>query len=401
MDSDYIQFDFEGNGAYVRKDRVDMLTDVDAAIFDCDGVLIDIRDSYDRAISETVSYILGKFTGYPFPSDMLTNEIIFLFRKSGGFNNDWDTCYGILMFILSNLPADLQEIHKVCIKGIRRNDSPRDRLQLIEDAVKQRDANRMLTSDFVTNQVNRLRIFARNLDESGVLSVDKNLQVGLSGEAKDNYEALKCLLYSPPEFGESIVPTVFDEIFCGHRLLKDVYGVEPVFHTGRGLIENERTIIRLETLSQLAVLFGKANFGLASGSRFKTAAYVLGEVLDFFSPNSLLFLDDIEREEEKILKSTGKMVNLKKPKAFSLCRAAEGLNAFKAALYVGDSIEDAFMAHEARKEDPRIMFAGVYQFSGSKEALLESLFEIEADLILPSVNEIPSVLGKLKERKRR
>jgi len=59
------------------------------------------------------------------------------------------------------------------------------------------------------------------------------------------------------------------------------------------------------------------------------------------------------------------------------------------------------MAHEARKEDPRIMFAGVYQFSGSKEALLESLFEIEADLILPSVNEIPSVLGKLKERKRR
>jgi len=88
----YARFEFKGDEAYVKKGSINLLRDVDAAIFDCDGVLIDIRDSYDRAISETVAYILKWFTGYPFPRDMITEEIIFLFRKSGGFNNDWDTC---------------------------------------------------------------------------------------------------------------------------------------------------------------------------------------------------------------------------------------------------------------------------------------------------------------------
>ena len=42
----------------VSESIVDELESVDAIIFDCDGVLVDITESYDTAINETVSYIL-------------------------------------------------------------------------------------------------------------------------------------------------------------------------------------------------------------------------------------------------------------------------------------------------------------------------------------------------------
>ena len=35
---------------------------LDAIVFDCDGVLIDITKSYDSTITETVQYILENFT---------------------------------------------------------------------------------------------------------------------------------------------------------------------------------------------------------------------------------------------------------------------------------------------------------------------------------------------------
>ena len=40
---------------------IDDVKDIDAIIFDCDGVLVDITESYDTAINYTVSYILKIF----------------------------------------------------------------------------------------------------------------------------------------------------------------------------------------------------------------------------------------------------------------------------------------------------------------------------------------------------
>lgn len=388
----YMRFEFKGDEAYVRKDRVKLLRDVDAAIFDCDGVLIDIRDSYDRAISETVAYILERFTGYPFPRGMITGEIIFLFRKSGGFNNDWDTCYGILMYMLCNLPENFQEIFKAFANDKDIEKKALERLLLVENAVRQKGAQGRLNKKVVDKLVDELTVFADKLDESGVLSVDRTLLNTPHGSMRDCYKDLRRLLYHPNEVGRGIIPTVFEEIFCGSDLLKQVYGVEPIFRRGRGLIDNERLIVRLETLSRLSSILGGANLGIASGSRFKPAKYILGNILDYFNSNAIVFLDDIEREEAKILKNTGKTVNLKKPNAFSLLTAAKGLMPFNAVLCVGDSMEDALMAEGARKEDPRFMFAGVYQYSGFKQALLQSFLRVGADIIVPSVNEMPLIL---------
>lgn len=56
----------------------------------------------------------------------------------------------------------------------------------------------------------------------------------------------------------------------------------PLFYNGHGLIENERVIMKTETLDQLAHILGEANFGIASGSRFIPAKYVLNDFLNYF-----------------------------------------------------------------------------------------------------------------------
>jgi hypothetical protein len=75
---------------------------------DIDGVLVDIRKSYNAAIKETVEYVLKFITGNSFQA-LVTDQIILKFRQSGGFNNDIDTSYAIILAILANPPKNLSQ----------------------------------------------------------------------------------------------------------------------------------------------------------------------------------------------------------------------------------------------------------------------------------------------------
>ena len=59
----YKRLTLNGNSALLRVSSIDSLESTDAVIFDCDGVLIDSRDSYDRAIDVTVAYFLSSIFG--------------------------------------------------------------------------------------------------------------------------------------------------------------------------------------------------------------------------------------------------------------------------------------------------------------------------------------------------
>ena len=51
----------KSDGIYIDDSCVDNLMEIDAIIFDCDGVLIDITKSYDLAIIKTTQYVLENF----------------------------------------------------------------------------------------------------------------------------------------------------------------------------------------------------------------------------------------------------------------------------------------------------------------------------------------------------
>src|SRR5438093_12729855 len=87
----------------------------DCALFDVDGVLIDVRRSYNAAIKKTVEYMLKSITGRSF-RNLVSDQIILKFRASGGFNNDTDTTYAITLAMLANPAKNLVEGRKFLIQ---------------------------------------------------------------------------------------------------------------------------------------------------------------------------------------------------------------------------------------------------------------------------------------------
>ena len=65
---------------------------VDAVVLDIDGVLVDVADSYRRAIVESVERVHGE--SIPF-------DAIQAFKDAGGFNNDWELTYAVALFVLA------------------------------------------------------------------------------------------------------------------------------------------------------------------------------------------------------------------------------------------------------------------------------------------------------------
>src|SRR3954452_18786329 len=76
-----------GHGRYPRSgatipERIgaDLVKAPDVLVFDMDGVLVEVMDSYREAIRETVRH----FTG-----ELVSHDVIQDFKNAGGWNNDW------------------------------------------------------------------------------------------------------------------------------------------------------------------------------------------------------------------------------------------------------------------------------------------------------------------------
>ena len=65
---------------------------VDAVVLDIDGVLVDVADSYRRAILESVERVYD---------ETLSSETVQAFKDAGGFNNDWELTYAAALFVLA------------------------------------------------------------------------------------------------------------------------------------------------------------------------------------------------------------------------------------------------------------------------------------------------------------
>jgi HAD superfamily phosphatase len=66
--------------------------DVDAVVLDIDGVLVDVADSYRRAIVESVDRVYGR---------TIDDAAIQQFKNAGGFNNDWELTEAAALYVLA------------------------------------------------------------------------------------------------------------------------------------------------------------------------------------------------------------------------------------------------------------------------------------------------------------
>jgi phosphoglycolate phosphatase-like HAD superfamily hydrolase len=305
----------------------------DCILFDIDGVLVDIRKSYNAAIKKTVEYMLKFITGRSFPS-LVTDQIILKFRQSGGFNNDTDTSYAMTLAMLANLPKNIIEGRKFLTK------------------------------------------VAENADESGYVSVEKFLT------STYDIDKWKRMLSYPAPVKDSMLARVFDEIFYGPELFRKQDHLEPKYWiTGRPLIKNDRVAVTAKTIKKLNKMF-KGNLAIVSGRSKLAAEYSLGSLIQYLNYDACVFLEDEKREYAK-------------PNPYAIKHAMRVMNA-STALYVGDSLEDLLMARDAERETGvKILFVGIYGNSPLPSKTIGNFKQEKVKVIIKNVNQLPNIINKV------
>ena len=314
---------------------------IDYIIFDIDGVLIDVKKSYNEAIKNTVQFVVRNLIKKDL-KDLITDQIILKFRKTGGFNNDTDTSY-----------QDLQN----------------------------------------ANLEKFLIDVAEHADETGIDSVEKYIKKLTSNKTFPNYlkniDKILDYLNYPGKVGDSIVSTVFDEFFYGQELFLKRYKIKSKYYFGKPLIENDRIVITDNTIRKLIERFN-SKIAMVSGRSKIAAAYALDNKFYLLNEKNSIFLEDEDRK-------------FAKPNPYGLKKVINKINTRNDILYCGDSVEDLIMARRAEEElnqkniktKTSIVFCGIYGCSSNKDELISKFMEKKADIIIKSVNDLPHILNKV------
>lgn len=389
MNVEYFKTSINGQYGYVRFDCLEKLRVVNAIIFDCDGVLIDVRESYKQTVVKTVEFFIDALTGIKLPSDDIFDKPIYLYKRSGGFNNDWDIVYSILLSILSMAPKAFQEkfVGLINSKEFERG-TLYERFRYVKASLEELKPMNFIKdwSKLIIN-LNKL---VEQADASGIKSIDGYSILNSASPSQIFIEATKRFFNYPGSVGESSLTTVFDEIFYGSKLFEEKHRFSPTFYSGKGLVEEEKKIITLEILDELAEIIGENNFGIVSGRDYMSAKHTLSKALDKFEEEALFFLQDFEMDIFE---------KFNKPSPLLLLKSADGLNPFKYAIYIGDSVEDVLMVKNANEINPRFVSMGVYSTSDFQEDFILYLTEMKTDIILHSINDLAILIREIMEEK--
>lgn len=346
-----------GKGLAVNKSSVAILGRVDAVAFDCDGVLIDARRSYDATIRVVVETMVGEMAGVRLRLARVIPGLIATIRRTGGFNSDWDTSYALTLFSLVALAQQ---------KDGRGGKGP--------GATK---ALTRITAAFGSAP----RVRGQEAVDSFLDSEFPSLEDGL-----DRSREYLGYPRAPPD---GRMTTVFDEIYFGASLFERIHGVPARNPRPRGLIELERILVDRGTLESLEKILRGPRLAMVTGRPFIGTEHSLGRrLMRHFDKDASIFIGDADID----LDLRAEYDRYRKPSPEALIRARERLSS-ETLLYVGDSAEDLMMVQGARRRGLEgYLFAGVYQTS-PVQADQESFFLREgSDVVVESVNQVPSGL---------
>jgi len=235
------------DGIYVDDSKIEILNEINAVIFDCDGVLIDITKSYDLAIIKTTRYVLENFAKINDAIDV-DFKIIDGFKSTGGFNDEVDLTYAA---IISLVAANKLKI---------------DQTSFIFDVIKNSDSTGIISTEkYIENQIN-------------ILDIKKELSY--PGTHHDNP------LYR-----------IFDQLFYGPELYKKLFNNVSNFSES-GLIEQDDVIVNDILIEKLLKKFN-SKIAMVTGRGKDSVAYSLKSLLTKFDLNNSVFLEDESRDLAK------------------------------------------------------------------------------------------------------
>jgi len=235
------------DGIYVDDSKTGALNEIDAIIFDCDGVLIDITKSYDLAIIKTTQYILKNFAKIDDAIDV-DFKIIDGFKSTGGFNDEVDLTYAAIISL-------------VAAKQLEK-----DQTSFVSDVIK-------------------------NADSSGIVSVEKYLE-----NLVDISDIKKQLSY-PGTHKQNPLYQIFDQLFYGPELYQKLFKNSSKFSES-GLIEQDDVILNNFLIEKLQKKFN-SKIAMVTGRGKESVSYSLKELLEKFDLKNSVFLEDELRELAK------------------------------------------------------------------------------------------------------
>jgi len=222
-------------------------TKFDSIIFDCDGVLVDITNSYDQTIVKTTKYVLetlAKITD----SIQIDYKIIDGFKSTGGFNDEVDLTYAAILSIVA-----AKKLKKV--------------------------------------QTEFIFLVIKNSDSTGIKSVETFIK-----DQVDISEIIEQLSY-PGSHKDNILYQIFDQLFYGPELYSKLFQNTSKF-SEPGLIENDVVIFNNDLADKLGNKFHN-QISMVTGRGKESVKYSLKHLLDKFDLQNSMFLEDEPRELAK------------------------------------------------------------------------------------------------------
>lgn len=302
-----------------------------AVLFDIDNVLVDTRRSYLDAIRWCVDIFLthGKIPHFrpekPHRSpQILTAKDVSQFKLLGGFNDDWDCCYGLLVYLL-HLPVKERTV-----------------------AALRAAKNLAAFSKKVAHRPLRVSGIVKMLGRTQDVTIEK-------------------------------IERIFQEIYLGPALFEKMENKKPFYWKKQGLINQERLIFKKQTLEKLKQAGLK--LGIATGrSRFE-AEYVLKHFGVWHLFDASTTMDEVRKGEEAQGKS------LRKPNPYSLVETAKKLHLKDGLVYIGDLPDDMLAAKHAAPET-QIKCTAFTKYDAHPEAALKEMLKTKPDFILKKPSEI-------------
>jgi phosphoglycolate phosphatase-like HAD superfamily hydrolase len=322
-------------------------------VFDMDGVLIDVSNSYRDTVRQTAGlFFKSAPSSEKLPGPLFPLKDLAAVKQSGGLNNDWD-----LACLVINLLFNLIEKPPV---------------------VESKDPWTRYQETIGRCNVNSLARF--------LASTPTPLSTLLHRAGKTKNPFIYGLFTGDVGSG-NIIKQIFQEVYLGRDLFKATYSLDPKFYHDQGFIHREKLLIdrgKLEALARnniLAIATGRPR----AEAQYPLAHFDLGKYFTI-----VLALEDCLEEENRRLQKKGKRVSLSKPDPFMLDAIAAGQkNPVAGYFYIGDMPDDMIAA---KKSAAGYKGVGMIKAAADKEGLKKQLLRAGAEFIIEDLEQLKSLL---------
>ena len=332
---------------------------IDALIFACNDLLIDVSLSYKEVVRNTVQIYLERDLGLnPSADPLITPTEIILLQKEGHFTNYWDLTIALVIYFIEMLPPVPAPTFtsKFHVPGLMAY------LQMaggnLQDSIDGLYERKDMTQ------------FAKDVGNAGGgLDAAHNILPKINRHM---------LMASGSITKTNIVGRIFQEMYLGADLFEKVYDEPAIIVQNTGYAEHESLVVDIDILAQLSQ---KLPLGLVSDRpRREVDRSLKARKIDGYF-KTIISADEIRQAKTKSI-----------PSAWSLLEAGKLIRPNARNIgYVGANVGDIQAAKEANKTTP-FTAIGCLVDTYDKAALRKDFEKYKASMILGHPNNLKELI---------